>query len=397
MSLPEIQTLHALVQPIFEIEAFTIGDPERGAPYARYLGKLRHEDSAAAYDQLCQALRPYPQLTPLFRVQEDDRHLILLIADIPQPKPTQPFFNILLFLLTIPSVMFAGALFSGESMPFSASPAAWIGYILSGWQFAFALLGILLAHEFGHYFAARYHNMTVTLPYLIPLPLISPFGTLGAIILLKSIVKNRRALFDVAIAGPLSGLVVALPVLFLGLSLSQTSIILPVEGAFMEGNSLAYLFAKYLVFGEWLPAPDAPSLSYWLTYFFTGQPYPAFATDVYLHPLALAGWFGLFITGLNLLPILQLDGGHLWFVLTGKAKTLHLPLVLLGLGILGIHFPGWFVIIGIAYALIFTGGYQPPLLDEITTISPRRKWLALFGLLLGVFLFTPVPITIYLP
>src|SRR4030067_599151 len=147
--------------------------------------------------------------------------------------------------------------------------------------FTASLLAILLAHEFGHYLAARYHHTAVTLPYFIPFPL-SPFGTMGAFIQLKEPPRNKRILLDIGIAGPLAGLVVALPVLMLGLYLSkidQLPLFLHSGQSFsLEGNSILYLMVKFLVFGQWLPHPlsfgDLNPFVYWIRYFFTGQPIP---------------------------------------------------------------------------------------------------------------------------
>ncbi len=166
----------------------------------------------------------------------------------------------------------------------------------------------------------------VTLPYFLPFPL-SPFGTLGAFIQLKEPPRNKRILMDIGIAGPLAGLVVAIPVLLLGLSLSKVEPInlAPGQGFTLEGNSLLYLFAKFLVFGRLLPAPSSygnlPPVLYWIRYFFTSQPLPLGGMDVMIHPIAWAGWAGLLVTAINLIPAGQLDGGHLMYVLLGKTDA----------------------------------------------------------------------------
>ena len=151
----------------------------------RYQGDLIL-DSEQAYDQIAEALRPF-EVTPLFKI-EDERHTIILVEGVIEPKPSNPWVNLILFVLTIFSVLLAGALY-GYDGPVSDDALTMVGHILSnlwsGWPFAVSLLAILLAHEFGHYLAARYHKSAVTLPYFIPFPM-SVFGTMGAFIQLKS-------------------------------------------------------------------------------------------------------------------------------------------------------------------------------------------------------------------
>ena len=188
--------------------------------------------------------------------------------------------------------------------------------IFTGWPFALSLLGILVAHEFGHYFMSLYHKTPATLPYFIPFPL-SPLGTMGAAIIMRGVPKNKRILFDIGVAGPIAGLVVAIPVLFYGLSLSTLGTIYPNPNGFIEGNSLIYFFAKYVTFGQLLPAPLEPQgILYWIRYFFTGGPIPFGGMDVFIHPVAFAGWAGILVTALNLIPAGTLDGGHVIYGLS---------------------------------------------------------------------------------
>ena len=200
--------------------------------------------------------------------------------------------------------------------------------------FAISLLAILGAHEFAHYLAGRSHRTHVTLPYFIPFPF-SPFGTMGAFIQLKEPPKNKRVLLDIGIAGPLAGLVVAIPVLLYGLSLSRLQPITSSSGQIftLEGNSLLYLLAKFIMFGKLLPAPasygDLSPILYWVRYFFTSHPLPIGGMDVIIHPIAWAGWAGLLVTALNLIPAGQLDGGHVMYVLLGKRVRMLWPVILL--------------------------------------------------------------------
>ena len=386
------------VKELFEIERMMLGGSKQGYRL-RYEGKLKLADSELAYDQLTEAVKPYG-LTPLFRENERNQ-TILIVNQPPEPKLGPIWVNILLFILTILSVMFTGAQFSAVDVtnPFQLPLMDFMRYVLGGWPFAVSLLGILLAHELGHYFLGKARGEKVTLPYFIPFPL-STFGTMGAFISMKKIPKNKKHLMDIGIAGPLIGLLVAVPVLFIGLSLSTIGPIeanLP-EGVvhFLEGNSLFYLLAKYITFGKLLPQPasygDLSPVLYWLQYFFTGSPAPLGGIDVQIHPVAWAGWAGLFVTAINLIPAGQLDGGHILYVLFGRERAKRIfPFILIALLILGIFWSGWWLWV----VLIFFVGrrYAEPL-DQITPIDRKRKILGIIALAVFVLLFTPVPLVI---
>jgi membrane-associated protease RseP (regulator of RpoE activity) len=313
-----------------------------------------------------------------------------------QPKSRKISVNVLLFILTFISVIFAGLL-STYSGPLTGDPEVlWaniqpvLGETLG---FAFSLLGILTAHEFGHYFAARIHNTSVTLPYFIPFPL-SPFGTMGAFIQLQQPPKNKRVLLDIGLAGPLAGLVITIPVLIYGLSLSTVERLpLDLTGYFLEGNSLLYLGLKYLIHGQWLPEPvnfqGLQPFLYWIRYFFTGMPFPNGGWDVTIHPVAWAGWAGLLITSLNLIPAGQLDGGHLVYSLFGKRAKKFWPFILGLLVVLGFVWSGWWLW---AFLILIFGRTQAEPLDEITELDPARVWMARFGLLIFLLVFIPVPL-----
>jgi membrane-associated protease RseP (regulator of RpoE activity) len=387
-----------LVKQVFRIEEVTWGSEKQNF-LVRYRGDLLTE-SQEAYAQLSNGLQSL-DVTPLFRMEEGSETIILL-KGIVRPKPSNPWINLILFILTGISVVFAGSFFEYRG-PITSDFNQVLPFLLPafyrGLAFAASLLAILLAHEFGHFFAARYHRSAVTLPYFIPFPF-SPFGTMGAFIQLKEPPKNKRILLDIGIAGPLAGLVIAIPLLFLGLYLSQTDklpLILTQGQAFsLEGNSLLYLLIKFIVFGEWLPAPvnlaGLNPLIYWLRYFFTGQPVPYGAIDVLLHPVAWAGWAGLLITALNLIPAGQLDGGHILYALFGKRSRIVLPFVLVALIILGTVWSGWWLW---AFLIFMLGRVHAEPLDQITHLDPRRKALAIFGLLVFVLVFTPIPLSVF--
>ena len=387
-----------IIKRVFQIEEFTLGDHKQNF-IIRYRGKLLI-DSQDAYQKLSNDLEQL-DVTPLFRIEEG-REVIVLLKGVVKPKPSNPWINLILFLLTGISVVFAGTIFEYRG-PLTTDLDQLLPHLLPtlyrGLGFAGTLLAILLAHEFGHYLAARYHRSAVTLPYFIPFPF-SPFGTMGAFIQLKEPPKNKRILLDIGIAGPLAGLVIAIPLLFLGLYISQTDrlplFIAQGQAISLEGNSILYLLMKFIVFGEWLPAPTNMAginpLMYWLRYFFTGQPIPYGAVDVLLHPVAWAGWAGLLITALNLIPAGQLDGGHILYALFGRRSRIVLPFVLVALIILGTVWSGWWLW---AFIIFLLGRSHAEPLDQITPLDPRRKALAVFGLIVFVLVFTPIPLSIF--
>jgi membrane-associated protease RseP (regulator of RpoE activity) len=378
-----------IVSRILRIDDTTWGDEKKGF-LVRYRGQLYNPDTAQAYDQLAQALRGL-NVTPLFRLEEN-RHAVVLMNGVIQPKPAKIWGNILFFILTILSVMFAGAASYTNKLPTTIS--GWFSFLLSGLPFAVALMTILVCHEFGHYLAGRYHKTVVTLPFFIPFP-ISLFGTMGAFIQLKEPPKNRRILLDIGIAGPLAGVIVAIPILLLGLYLSPVERLpfqLPV-GQIFEGNSILYLLLKFIVKGQLLPQPfNYASLNpvvYWIRYFFTGSPLPAGGLDVTLSPIAWAGWAGLLVTALNLIPAGQLDGGHIMYVLLGKRTSSLLPFILVALVLLGFVWNGWWFW---AALIFFLGRFHAEPLDQITTLDSKRKVLAIVGVVVFFLVFMPVPL-----
>lgn len=216
---------------------------------------------------------------------------------------------------------------------------------------------------------------------------------MGAVIQMKSPVKNRRLLLDIGIAGPIAGLVVAIPVLLLGLSLSKLG---PVQSpSQLEGNSILYLLLKYSVFGKLLPAPASyngvPPLLYWVRYVITGTPSPIGGMDVQLNPIAWAGWVGLLVTSLNLIPAGQLDGGHVMFALFGKRVRGLLVPIMITLAVLGFFWPGWWLWI---FLLFIFGRVSDEPLDQITQLDKRRKVIAVLVVLLILLVFIPIPLVI---
>ncbi len=389
------EVIDALIRRVFCIDDVTTGTDKQ--PFLlRYRGHLLQEDSAAAYDQLAAWLKPY-KLTPLFRWDED-RQAILLAPSNPEPKRSNPKVNLWLAVATVLSVLFTGTISVLNAAPTDLSQVVQ-AFLAGGLPFGISISAILAAHEFGHYLVGRYHGVHVSLPYFIPLPF-SPFGTMGAFINMKEMPKNRRHLLDIGIAGPLCGLIVAIPVLIIGLSLSKLDpipAVLPVGASLtMEGNSILYLLAKFLVFGQALPSPASygglSPILYHLRYFFTGQPSPLGGLDVMISPVAWAGWAGILVTSLNLIPAGQLDGGHVFYVLFGRKTARRiLPIIIIAMAALGFVWAGWWL--WVVMILVLGRFYAEPL-DQITPLDGRRKVLAIIGLIVFVLTFTPVPLTL---
>lgn len=296
--------------------------------------------------------------------------------------------NVLLFVLTVLSVFDMGAVAEAAE---HAKPYR----LLEGWHFAVPLLAILLAHEFGHYFASRYHRVPASLPFFIPLPRIGLFGTMGAVISMRDTIRSRNALLDIGASGPLAGLVVAIPVLFWGVAHSP---VLELHGAYtQEGQSLLYALVKWLVHG----------------------PIPA-GHDILLSPAANAGWAGLFLTMINLLPYGQLDGGHVAYALFGERQNRLAPWfrrALIGLWLLNlakfllpalhthdqahlinaafnsIFWLEWYAVLGLLAR--FSGRDHPPF--EPGPLSGWRKAIGVLTLVVFVALFMPTPLAEVIP
>ncbi|MFM7142896.1 MAG: site-2 protease family protein [Alphaproteobacteria bacterium] len=268
------------------------------------------------------------------------------------------------FLVTFVTTTMAGAIHAGVD-PFSRPWA-----MGAGLSFSVPLLAILLAHEFGHFFAAKYHHVGVTPPLFIPAPPLL-VGTFGAFIRLRGMPRTRRALFDVGAAGPWAGFFVALPVVVAGLRLSHVK---PLEqiagrGGLELGTSVLFDWLSRLVLGV---DPDK--------------------VTILLHPTALAGWFGLFVTFLNLLPVGQLDGGHVVYALFGRRHQRIARVflaVIFAMGFLG--WQGWWLW---CFLLLFVVKVDhPDTMDADTPLDPTRRMLAWATIAVFALTFMPVPLT----
>jgi membrane-associated protease RseP (regulator of RpoE activity) len=269
---------------------------------------------------------------------------------------------------------FTGALISAGEFFVNAVERDW-KVLLQGWSFALPLLGILLIHELGHYLAARRYAIDTTAPYFIPVPpTLSPIGSLGAFIRVRSPVVDRRQLLDVGAAGPLAGFVVAVGVLIWGYSTSER---IPI----VLGSDPSYitLMGQPLFLGESL-----------LTRTFREWLIPG-TTAVHLSLPAFAGWVGMFITGLNLIPLSQLDGGHVTYGILGRFQSRVALVAVLGLLWLAQRSPNW--IVWVIFAFMVGGGRigHPSVMVPHRSI-PRSRWLVgLACVVVFVLTFVPIP------
>jgi membrane-associated protease RseP (regulator of RpoE activity) len=291
----------------------------------------------------------------------------------PRKFQSRLWLHIVLLLLTIASTTIAGALHYAAFMAeFSTKPLAFSwGLLLHGFWYSGTLLGILGAHEMGHYLLCRRYNVDATLPYFIPMP---PFvfltGTLGAVIKIREAFPTRRVLFDIGVAGPIAGFVLLVPALFLGMRLSNV-VPAPTEGSVLFlGEPLLFKMAAYSVFGA---VPD--------TY------------TVNIHPMVFAAWFGMLATALNLLPFGQLDGGHLTYATLGRWSTpISIATVATAICMTFISI-SWLVMTVMMLTMLFMfGPRHPRVIYEYEPLGRKRIAVAIFALVMFILCFTPVPI-----
>jgi membrane-associated protease RseP (regulator of RpoE activity) len=283
-----------------------------------------------------------------------------------QPRFSAVVLPLLLFLLTVFTVLWAGA-YQTNTNPL-VGPWTFLvddpGALWSGIPFAATLLGILVTHELGHYVLSRLHGVPTSLPLFVPgLPHF--VGTFGAIIRMRAPMTDRRALFDIGVAGPIAGFVIAVIALVIGLRLST---VVPIQGSYglHLGEPLLLQFASWVVIG-----PISPT------------------ADVILHPVGFAAWFGLFITSLNLLPIGQLDGGHVAYALWGdrqRSVAVALVPILMLFGWLG--WKGWFLWVGLVGLM---GLGHPPVQNPDRELGGARVLVGWIALLIFVLTFSWEP------
>jgi membrane-associated protease RseP (regulator of RpoE activity) len=328
-----------------------------------------------ALDVLRERLRPFGY-TPFLR-REGDGVVVQAWPSIDVGVTQRVRTNVLLFVLTCVTTLLAGLAYSGSPTFDALRASPTVARFLAGVPFAATLMAILVVHEFGHYFTARRYGASVSLPYFIPLPL-GFLGTLGAIIRMRSPGRDRNELFDIAAAGPLAGLAVALPAMLVGLAWSSL-VPLPAEPRVVFGEPLLSRLLVWLRFGAIPPG-----------------------VVVFTHPMADAAWAGFLVTALNLLPAGQLDGGRIAYALFGRhhrtvGKCTVAALVAFGAGSMLLAAArgdgdlgsaiNWFVWAGLIAFVV--GLHHSPPFDDVTPLTPGRRVVGLVCLLLVVLLMPP--------
>lgn len=325
-----------------------------------------------------QPARPSPEHPP-------ETSLPIAAPSVPRQRKF-PTLNLVLFLLTIAATIAVGAEMAVGGTWIEPPTSAW-GTIRAGLPFSLSLLVILVAHEMGHFVAARYHRVDASWPFFIPFPW--GVGTLGAVIRMRGRIPTRNALIDIGASGPLAGAIVAVPVLLYGLSLSRIDEI-PVEPNLLFGN----LSILHLVRSWWLHLPPYAFGS-------SMEPQPllyvllkraVFAVqghqDVFVHPIAFAGVIGLFVTALNLMPVGQLDGGHVAYAVFGrKARRIGQAFAVLMFAMAIFSSATWLLWVLLVGRFV---GFNHPPVEREEPLSPARRAVVVATLILFVLTLTPV-------
>ena len=382
-SLEVIASLRSALSVVMRVESHTIHEPP--VDLLEFTGQLLRP-SDEAFNHIYKSFIAYGY-TPML-TERDGKEIVVAKQGIVAPTKSDIRINVILFVVTIASAVLAGVLLFADTsllgrqllgpiddpiqglLVILRTPALWI----IGVPYALTLLTILGVHEMGHYVMARRHKAETTLPYFIPMPI--GLGTMGAVIRLKSPIKNRKQLFDIGVAGPLAGLAVAIPLLIIGLSIS------PVTRAsrfspdpFHVGNSILYALLKFATKGEWLPSGHY---------------------DVALNAIAFPAWFGLIVTMINLLPIGQLDGGHVIFSMFGRWQwkiAVIAEIVLLVMGVYLAFTTGQLLNVWIVWAILVQvfGLRHPPPLDDLTPLDRKRRLIGWMTIAIFFLILTPLP------
>jgi membrane-associated protease RseP (regulator of RpoE activity) len=282
------------------------------------------------------------------------------------PTNRQYIISAILFFLTFLSTTFSQISIYKEKDLYSI--------FISGLYFSIPLMGILLLHELGHFFVARYYKVYTSPPYFIPFPFLSIIGTLGAIIIMKDKVKNRKALIDIGFAGPIMSFLVSIPFFIIGLVLSEV--------VQLSSHQTLVYNKTYIVFGDSL-------LTYLLSNIFL--PYVGNNHIIEVHPFALAGWVGLFITGLNLIPVGQLDGGHISYALFGRRYNIISILFSFIFIVMGFFWIGWFIW---GFLMLFVLKPVHPYVVFREKLDIKHKIVGVLAWIIFLLTFVPVPIKI---
>jgi membrane-associated protease RseP (regulator of RpoE activity) len=355
--------LRAELYDLFAVEETAIRPGKQPIAFiGRFLG-----DSERGYKEISRRFAAYGY-TPTAHVENGRHILVALPGLIPQAKRDNPLINLLMFVATVFTTLAAWSAMSNgglyEAILEGDMARAQAAFIAAA-PFTMTLLGILGVHELGHYLAARYHQVDASLPYFIPLPFIG-LGTLGAFISIKSPMQNRKVLFDVGVSGPLAGFVVALPLLLAGLYWSSA------VPFFASGLTLQRLGTSLLVDGLVNLFHDLPATQ-----------------TLSLHPVFFAAWLGLLLTGMNLLPAGQLDGGHVSYALFGRYAHWLAVATFLGLIAAGYYLSFmWYVW---AFFVLISGLRHAPTLNDVTRPDSLRQLIGLAALALFILTIVPIP------
>ena len=296
----------------------------------------------------------------------------------PYPKfQDRRWVNALLLLLTLAATTVAGGehylSFQADFQTRTLAPVTWPLFLVHGLWYSLTILAILGFHELGHYLACRYYDVDASLPFFIPMPFV-PTGTMGAFIRIREPIRDKRALFDIGIAGPIAGFVVAVPALIVGLWLSRVAFLPKNFAGLSLGEPLLFKAVSWVFWGS---VPETASVN--------------------LHPMAFAAWFGLLATALNLFPIGQLDGGHISYAVLGRrSTTVTVATILIAFGLGYFVASSWIVWTGLMVALLLLVGrsfHHPRTIDEDVPLDRTRLILAAFAVIIFVLCFTPAPIT----
>lgn len=317
-------------------------------------------------------------------LEQTDNHYLLKVLRTSSAPKHKFLSNIVLFLLTIVSTMVTGAFLTGHD-PF----VSWQEFY-TGAPYSFALLTILLCHEMGHYLTARYYKMSASLPYFIPffIPFVFHPGTMGAFIKMRSSIPHKKALFDIGINGPLAGFIVSL--IFLSAGFNQLPDAAGVKAIIAQIHPLDETEGLNIVLGN--------SILYdFLINIFDAKHLPM--DEIYHFPFIFAGWFGLLVTAINLMPMGQLDGGHITYALFGD-KARNIAIAAFGLFIilnvyLISNFHSFIWVLWIFLILIFIRFHHPPTLDNSIELGIKRKFLGYLSYIIFIVSFSPLPFHIY--
>lgn len=312
---------------------------------------------------------------------QEDRYDRLIAKPLPPPHG-RAWVQLLLLALTLVTTTIAGGChyfsfsidlstvgaINDANLPSLDFSSPW--FYLRGLWYSLTILAILGCHEMGHYVACLRYGVIATRPYFLPAPVFLT-GTLGAFIRIKSRIPNKVALFDIGVAGPLAGFVVAVPALFIGLMLSRIDRLPEDSSGLVElGEPLLFQFAAWLVWGS---VPDGYSIN--------------------MHPMAFAAWFGLLATALNLFPVAQLDGGHISYAVLGRRSTIVtivMVCVAIGLAFTSTSWIAWTVLLVIM--ILTLGPHHPPTLYDDEPLDRQRLIVAAIAMVILILCFTPAPI-----